>query len=43
MEIATKKFVRFLLVVGFIAFLSLALFGASHAMGMEKLCVPYPV
>ncbi len=35
MEIATKKFARFLLVMGLIAFLSVAFFGASQSMGME--------
>ena len=38
MEIAaSKKFARFLLVLGLIAFLSIAFFGASQSMmGMEK-------
>lgn len=37
MEIATKKFSRFLLVLGLIAFLTVAFFGISGSMmGMEK-------
>lgn len=36
MEIATKKLSRFLLVFGLIAFLSVAFFGMSQSMGMEK-------
>lgn len=37
MEIATKKFGRFLLILGLIAFLSVAFFGVSQSMmGMEK-------
>lgn len=37
MEIVTKKLSCFLLVLGLIAFLSVAFFGASHSMiGMEK-------
>jgi len=35
MEIATKKFARFLLGIVLIAFLSVAFFGASQSMGME--------
>jgi len=35
MEIATKKFTRFLLGFALIAFLSVAFFGASQSMGME--------
>ena len=36
MEIATKKFARFLLRLAFIAFLSVAFLGISQSMGMEK-------
>lgn len=36
MEIATKKFGRFLLVLGLIALISVAFFGASQAMGMKQ-------
>lgn len=36
MEIATKKSGRLLLVVGLIAFLSVAFFGMSQSMGMEQ-------
>lgn len=36
MEIATKKFGRFLLALGLVAFLSAAFFGASQTMGMEQ-------
>ena len=36
MEIATKKFARFLLGLALIAFLSVAFFGASQTMAMEK-------
>lgn len=37
MEIATKKFGRFLLVLGIIAFMSVSFFGISLTMGMEKM------
>ncbi len=36
MEIATKKFARFLLGFALIAFLLVAFFGASQSMGMEE-------
>ena len=36
MEIATKKFARFLLGLALIAFLSIAFFGASQTMGMDQ-------
>jgi len=36
MEIATKKFARFLLGLALIAFLSVAFFGASQTMGMDQ-------
>ena len=36
MEIATKKFARFLLGLALIAFLSAAFFGASQTMGMNQ-------
>ncbi|MDZ4260292.1 MAG: hypothetical protein U1A25_01380 [Candidatus Sungbacteria bacterium] len=35
MEITIKKLVNFLLILGFIAFLSVGLFGSSHSFGME--------
>ena len=35
MEIATKKFADFLLILGLVAFLSVGLFGSSHSFGME--------